>query len=182
MQKLVTAVLLGSTFLAPASVRGDAKPWKQPDLGGHEHGALKLSVVFDGAKLHLTLTAPLDSLIGFERAPDTKAEKAAASKLLEQMRDASSLFEPLAAAKCVVDEVKLAAPALETGTVGSDGHAELVAEYTYKCGQPKKLELVKLPLIDAFAKVKRIDLWLASESDRRRSTLKRPARAVRIVP
>ena len=41
----------------------------------HVHGAVQLDVAVDGPTLTLTLEAPLDSVVGFERAPRTAAEK-----------------------------------------------------------------------------------------------------------
>jgi hypothetical protein len=35
----------------------------------HEHGALKLDVAIEGNKLTIAMEAPLDNLLGFERAP-----------------------------------------------------------------------------------------------------------------
>ena len=39
----------------------------------HEHGALKLDVAIDGQLLLISMEAPLDNLLGFERAPRSVA-------------------------------------------------------------------------------------------------------------
>ena len=45
----------------------------------HEHGRLRLAIAIDGEQLSIALEAPLDSLVGFERAPRTDAERRSAA-------------------------------------------------------------------------------------------------------
>jgi hypothetical protein len=69
----------------------------------HEHGALRLDVAIEGSKLTITMEAPLDNLLGFERAPRTDAERKAAADVLARLRSpdkGTPLFALDAAAQC----------------------------------------------------------------------------------
>ena len=66
----------------------------------HEHGALKLDIAVEGTTLSIGMEAPLDNLLGFERAPRTDAERKAAADVLTRLRSpdkAPALFVPDAA-------------------------------------------------------------------------------------
>ena len=152
----------------------------------HEHGALKLDVVLDGANLSVALEAPLDNLLGFERAPRTAAERQAAADLLARLRSpaqAAALLVPEAAARCTLAKAEVQAPVLEPGSrpPAQDDHADLDARYEFSCAQPAALRQLDTGLFQAFARVQRIDVQVAGPAGQFKATLKRPARTVRLV-
>jgi len=149
-----------------------------PTLAQHVHGQAELEVAVSGDTLVLGLNSPLDSLLGFERAPRTAAQKAAAENLLLQLRKPETLFVPSAAAQCVTVSAVIDAPVL--GAVRKDGggqaakapaaaakshshgekhgHAELNAEFTFKCGRSDQLRGLEVRLFDSFKRLRRVDV------------------------
>lgn len=142
----------------------------------HVHGQAELDVTVSGGTLVLNLHSPLDSLLGFERAPRTAAQKTAVDNLLSQLRKPEALFVPSAAAQCVLASSIVDAPVLgvvrqvaaseskapaaakaAAGHGGKDGHAELKAEFTFKCGHAGELRGLEARLFDQFKRLRRLD-------------------------
>jgi hypothetical protein len=157
----------------------------------HQHGALALAVAVDGAQLSVQLQAPLESLLGFERAPRTDAERRAAAELLARLRggDAAGLFKADAAAQCTLSSAEVQAGVLEPAgkTAGKDdakddtkedGHADLEAVYTFTCAQPGQLRTLEVGLFEAFKRVRRIDVQVAGPKGQRKQWLERPNRTI----
>lgn len=152
----------------------------------HEHGALKLDVAIEGRRLTLALEAPLDNLLGFERAPRSDAERQAAAGLLARLRrpdQAPALFTPDAAAQCTLAQAEVQAPLLAPGARAgaADEHADLDASYEYRCARPEALRSLDLGLFDAYPRVQRIEVQVAGPAGQAKQTLRRPARAVRLA-
>ena len=152
----------------------------------HEHGVMKLDVAIDGNTLSIALESPLDSFLGFERAPRTDAERRAAAELLARLRGPDKgppLFIADAAARCTLSKAVVRAPALETPTPAAvkDGHADLDADYTYTCAGPGQLKGLDLGLFDAFRRLKRIDVQVAGPQGQSRLTVTRPARSIKLT-
>jgi hypothetical protein len=149
-------------------------------MAQHVHGQAELEVAVSGDMLVLGLHSPLESLLGFEHAPRTAGQKAAAENLLLQMRKPETLFVPAAAAQCVVVSSIIDAPVL--GAVRKDGagqaakapaaaaksgghkekekqgHAELVAEFTFKCARSDQLRGLEARVFDSFKRLRRVDV------------------------
>lgn len=152
----------------------------------HEHGALKLDMAIEGDKLTIVMAAPLDNLLGFERAPRNDAERKAASDLLARLRStekAASLFVTDAAAQCTLGKAEVQAPVLEAGakSAAKDEHADLDASYEFSCAKPGELRSVEVGLFEAYKRVKRIDVQVAGPKGQARITLRGQARKVQLV-
>jgi hypothetical protein len=196
-----TALAVG-LLLAVAS----AATWAQPKTGGHQHshqhaaqaphqhGLVMLDVALDGAQLQINLTAPLDSLLGFERAPRTAAERQAATQLLARLQDGASLLQPDAAAGCTLVEAQVDAPVLQAPAPGAnatakpantqpadDGHAELSASYRFNCSQPAALRQLTHGLFAQFKRVQQVQAQVAGPQGQSRQLLKRPANQLRLA-
>jgi len=174
MVTLVMATLVLATL--PAAHAGKA----------HEHGVAKLDVAIDGNQLTVVLESPLDSLLGFERAPRTDAERKAAADVLARLRSGGALFVADAAAQCTLSKAEVSAPVLEqatpsAGKAPAQAHGDLDASYDYICAQPQQLRTLELGLFDAFKRMQRIDVQVAGVQGQRKVTLQRPARTVRLV-
>ncbi|MFZ2989011.1 DUF2796 domain-containing protein [Ideonella sp.] len=152
----------------------------------HEHGALKLDIALDGSTLSIDMEAPLDNLLGFERAPRTDAERKAAAEVLARLRSldkTNPLFVPDAAAQCALVKAEVEAPVLEsTKPLAKDDHADVDATYTYTCAQPLALKRLEVRLFDAYKRIARIDVQVAGAKGQSKATLKRPARDVVLAP
>ncbi len=152
----------------------------------HEHGVAKLDVAIEGNKLTVALESPLDSLLGFERAPGTDAERKAAADVLARLRGGGALFKADAAAQCTLSKAEVTAPVLEPATTAAGKapageHADLDAIYEYACAQPQQLRTLDLGLFDAFKRMQRIDVQVAGAQGQSKVTLKRPARTAKLV-
>ena len=88
--------------------------WPAAHAGkAHEHGVAKVDVAIEGSKLTVALQSPLDSLLGFERAPRTDAERKAAADMLARLRSGGALFKADAAAQCTLSKAEVTAPVLD---------------------------------------------------------------------
>ncbi len=163
---------LGATLLALAlAAPGAAFAGK-----AHEHGVVKLDVAVDGATLTVSLDTPLDSVLGFERAPRTPAERRAADEALARLRNTAGLFTPSAAAACTPTAAEVTAPVLEAAPPAQkDGHADLEATYTWRCAQPAQLRELELKLFAGFTRMQRIEAQVAGATAQKKLTLRRPA-------
>lgn len=152
----------------------------------HEHGVMKLDVALEGNTLSIALESPLDSFLGFERAPRNDAERKAAADLLARLRGpdrAPPLWVTDAAARCTLSKAEVRAPVLEAPVrAGSgDGHADLEADYVYTCAQPAQLKTLELRLFDAYRRLKRIDAQVAGPQGQSKATLTRTARSIQLA-
>ncbi|MBI5719334.1 MAG: DUF2796 domain-containing protein [Burkholderiales bacterium] len=165
----------------------------------HEHGALRLDVAIEGNKLTIAMEAPLDNLLGFERAPRTDAERKAAAEVLARLRSPAQgrpLFATDVAAQCTLSKAEVLSPVLEpaaradartaAGTQAATGankeeHADLEASYEFSCAQPGELRSLDVGLFDAYKRMQRIDVQVAGPKGQSKVTLRRPARSVKLA-
>lgn len=169
--KLTMRVLTLTSMLALAGPAAAA-------TRAHEHGVARLALAVDGPTLSITLEAPLDGFVGFERAPRTDAERQTAADTLVRLKDGAALFKPDAAAGCTLAEASVSAPVLEPGAKASGEHAELDASYSFRCSSPQALRAVDVALFDAFRRLQRIEVQVAGTKGQSKLTLRRPARSV----
>jgi len=132
----------------------------------HQHGVAKLEVTIVGTELTLRLETPLDNLLGFEHAPRTAAQRTAAQRLLERLRQGEALFQPTRAAVCRMQGVELTAPVLQDATAATE-HADLRAEWRFACAEPGQLTDLRVNLFTDFPRLKRLDAAVASPRGQR---------------
>jgi Protein of unknown function (DUF2796) len=150
----------------------------------HEHGALKLDVAVEGNQLTVAMAAPLDNLLGFERAPRTEAERKAAADVLMRLRNpdrGAPLFSADAAAQCTLRHALVQAPVLEpagTKPAAQEDHADLDAIYEFVCARPDELRVLEVALFDTYRRVQRIDAQVAGPRGQIKVTLERPAQKI----
>ncbi len=143
----------------------------------HVHGVVAAEAALDGPSLDVTLRLPLDSLLGFERAPRSEAEKRAAQALVERLRSDAMLVQPDAAAGCARTGVELVSAALGLGDAppDADGHAELEARWRFGCAAPDRLSHIELGIVGAYKRIARVDAAIVAPRGQTRQVLKRPA-------
>jgi Protein of unknown function (DUF2796) len=139
----------------------------------HQHGVVSLSATLEGELLTLDLDAPLDSLLGFERAPRTAAEREAAAALLRTLNPGQSLWRPNEEARCVLSTTRVDAPVLQQPAKPSSEHADLEASYEFRCAQPAQLTGVVHGLFKAFPRLKRIDWQFALPAGQGKRSIQR---------
>jgi hypothetical protein len=147
----------------------------------HVHGVAALSLAVDGGTLSITLEAPLDGFVGFERPPRTDAERKTAAEALARLKEGATLFKPDAAAGCTLAEATVDAPVLQPGAKAAGEHADLDASYTFRCSNPQALRSVDVALFDAFQRLTRIEVQVAGAKAQSKTTLRRPARTVTLA-
>lgn len=151
----------------------------------HQHGVAQLDVAVEATRVTLELETPLDNLLGFERAPRTDAERAAAEKAVALLREADKLFRIDSAAGCTLDKVTLDAPVLGLGgsaaAPAKGEHAELSARFEFACKAGQRASFVEVALFEAFAGMKRLNLQLVLPRGQMKATLVRPATRVALV-
>ncbi|MFN9709474.1 MAG: DUF2796 domain-containing protein, partial [Burkholderiales bacterium] len=136
----------------------------------------------DGSKIRtkvsdvsIALEMPLDSLLGFERAPRTDAERQSAASAVVKIRDAKALFQFDSRAECEQNgEVVVKAPVLEPLSAASrpdNHHGDLEATYRFTCRKPPFLGRLDVRLFEAFRRVKRIEVQAAGPKGQKKMVL-----------
>ncbi|MEJ8854094.1 DUF2796 domain-containing protein [Variovorax robiniae] len=144
----------------------------------HVHGQVKLDVAIDVQAITIHVDAPLDSIVGFERAPRTDAERKTAQQALAQLRTAGKLFTIDPVAACTLSQVDLDAPALGFGEARpgqAAGHGDLEGNIVFECRSPVLARYIDVGLFDAFPAIRQIDVQIATPDGQYQRTLKRPS-------
>jgi hypothetical protein len=158
----------------------------------HAHGRLALDVAVDARTLTLRMSSPLDSLLGFERAPRNDAERQRVAQLVTRLQAAGQLFQPDPAAGCALTEVTLSsavlglrnktgaeaknpppAPAHDPGqnhrtgqaqsqSHAEDEHADIDVDIVFDCAQATQARHLELQLFQAFPRLRAIDAQIAT--------------------
>ena len=143
----------------------------------HVHGVVALEAALDGGTLDVTLRAPLDSLLGFERPPRSDAEKRAAQALQTRLGTDPAMLRPDPAAACTPAGVELISAALGLGTAppDADGHAELEARWRFSCTAPDKLGHLDLGFVGTYRGIGRVEATTVGAKGQHKAVLRRPA-------
>ncbi|WP_260851680.1 DUF2796 domain-containing protein [Denitromonas ohlonensis] len=155
--------------------------------GAHEHGVARLSLVQDDTTITLGFDSPLDSLVGFEHAPRTEAQKKALTQARVTLENAAQVLTLPAAAACTLTSVDVELPFGEPGDKHAahaddhSGHSDAEAEYVFDCAQPTALTQVTVGLFKAFPRLQRLDAEAATVAGQGKSVL-RPAQATWSLP
>ena len=160
------SVPLGTTIAAPA----------------HVHGQAEVDIVVDGGRLSVVMQSPLEALVGFERPPKAGNEHKAVTELMRKLKDGAALVKPNLEAACVLVGDRVGAPVLKIGAVASGEHADLEASWDFECMQPLRLDRVDLGLLDAFSRLRKLDLRVTIAGAKRAVSLQRPQRRVSLAP
>ncbi len=160
----------------------------------HEHGTASVDVAIDGNKLLVRLETPLENLLGFERAPRNDAERKSVALLLATLQSSAKLLRIDPAAGCLPGAAELMSPALgwgqaatgagtgaSTSTGKTDTHADLDASYSFECQRAHLAAYIELTLFEAFPRLSRLNVQVATGKGQSKITLKRPAQRVALT-
>ena len=136
----------------------------------HVHGAAKMDLAVDGDKLTVSMEMPLDNTVGFEYLPKTGKQKAAFAESMKILRNAAELFVPTAAAECSVETAEVSDP-FPGGKAKADGHADVDADYVFRCAKPAALKGLETTLFKHFSRLHRIDVQRATAGGQGASTM-----------
>lgn len=124
---------------------------------GHSHGTGSIEVSIDGGQISIALELPLDSAVGFERAPKTDKEKAALADAAKLLNDAQAVFVPTSNAKCTVVSAQASVPHTAGTPAPTDGHADIDASYVFRCADPAALKGIETTLFKHFKRLYRLE-------------------------
>lgn len=146
----------------------------------HVHGQIQLDVVVEGPAVTIALSAPLDSLLGFERAPRNPSEQRAVQAMVAQLRQAEQVFRIDPAGGCKQGPIELDAPVVGLGSTGATpdpkgGHADLEASFGFNCASATQARFIELGLFAAFKDARQIDAQIVTPGGQFKRTLRRPA-------
>ncbi|MDR0225417.1 MAG: DUF2796 domain-containing protein [Burkholderiaceae bacterium] len=160
----------------------------------HTHGRMALDVAVDGQSVALRMEAPLEGLLGFERAPRTAAERQRVADMVARLKAADSLFQVDAAGACSLDRVALHSPVLGLGGAGresaagadavdeaDDGHADIDVDMVFRCAQPDRARFIDVRLFDSYPRVLRIDAQVATPRGQFKRSLRPQASRLGLV-
>jgi hypothetical protein len=143
----------------------------------HSHGSARLDIAIEAQKITIELDSPLDSLLGFERAPRTERERQQADAMVATLKAAQALFRIDAAAQCQLAAVELTSAVLKLGKATrseQSGHADIEGSFEFNCADAAKATHIEHGLFQ-FARMQRIEVQLATPKGQAKRTLKRPA-------
>lgn len=148
----------------------------------HVHGQVGLEVVVEPRQLSLRLAAPQDSLVGHERVPRDAAERRAAAAALQRLAAPQTLVGLPPGAGCRPAPAQVDAPRLQPGAAPAapDAHAEVVVDWRFDCADTAALRQLDLGgLLDAFARIHKVQAQVAAPGGQHQATLQRPQRQLR---
>ena len=157
----------------------------------HEHGAAKLNIAVDGARVSIALESPLANLLPFEHSPATLEQQTQVKDIARRMYQAERLFQLTPAAECSLEKVMLASEKLSAGMLdpnappdfAQDGggytghkadkeeHGDLDADFAFTCAKPEKLNSVDVLLFAAWPKLKKIAVQAITPKGQRAASL-----------
>lgn len=123
----------------------------------HVHGTGTLDIGIDRGQFSIALELPLDAATGFERAPKTDREKADLAQAAKVLNDAATLFVPTPAAKCSLTDARVSVPFLDGKALPVGEHADIEAEYRFRCTDPAALKGVETTLFRHFKRLYRLE-------------------------
>lgn len=166
-----------SRFVATAVALSPLHAGLPAHAGPHVHGELQLGVAIDGDTVTLELDAPLQSLLGFERAPRTPTEKALVQRWDRLLRAPGPLLRFDEAAHCSLQSADFDSPLPGLGErddASGDGHAEVEGQWVFRCQQPGALKTLKVGLFEQSRHLRRIEVQRLNSQGQSRLTLTRP--------
>lgn len=170
-QRLLPALLLPLASLAMAQQQH-----------AHTHGRLALDVAIDSQAITLTMEAPLDNFLGFERAPQTDAERKSVAAMIARLNAADTLFIPDPRAECRLSKVTLESAVLGLGdsakgdtAPAQDEHADIDVSIVFACAKATLARQIDVKLFDAFKGTRNIDAQVASGQGQFKRSLNKAA-------
>jgi Protein of unknown function (DUF2796) len=167
--------------------------WAQHAPHAHVHGRIQLGVAVDGAEVSVDIDTPLDSLLGFEHAPRTAAQKQLAAEWARRLRDGDSLWRFNPEAQCRLKQADLEAPVLGLGVQATPaspsahagdagGHADLAGAWSFVCAAPVALRSLEVSLFKLSPHAQVIEVQWVKGARQGKQTLKRPQSRIHLMP
>jgi hypothetical protein len=143
---------------------------------GHAHGKGEMELTLQDGSIRAIFRTPMDSLLGFEHAPKTEAQKAAVAQLKSKLSDPALFFIPTPAAQCAAGAAE-ASSALFTGQV-SGGHSDLEYRFSFQCANIQALKSIEALLFADYPRLHEIRAIVVDPKGQRSVTLKKRSRTI----
>jgi hypothetical protein len=155
----------------------------------HVHGRATLEVAIEGGSVQVNLDSPLDSLVGFERAPRNEKERQLVREMSRKLRQSDHTFVFTPQSQCRLESVQFESAVIEPGLLAADSdfnvgknldrsstnspdvHSELSATWHFQCAVPESLQGIKVSLFQHFPSLKRIDAAVVGPKGQSRTRL-----------
>jgi hypothetical protein len=148
--------------------------------GAHQHGAAALQVSLDGGVLQIVYEGPAESILGFEHAPRTDAQRKTVARAEEQLRQSAQLFTTPSAAACQAQAVRIEMKLPSAGS--GETHSEIEAEWRWNCARPDALAHVDVGLFKAFPRLKQLRAQVVTAKGQTTALLKPGAARLKLAP
>ena len=159
------ALVCASAFAMAGLAPSPAAAQMQPAAHAHVHGIATVDVAIDKASLTISMSSPLDNLIGFEHAPHTDAEHSAAANAVAALKQGTQVFSIDPAAGCKLKNVDLSSAALGLGhpdpSEAESGHADIDGTYEFACTQPQRAQYIDVGLFQ-FSHMQKVTAQVAA--------------------
>ena len=154
----------------------------------HVHGVARLDVAVDGGRVELRLTAAMQDLVGFERAPRDAEDEARLQAARKAVLDHARLWRFNAAARCIAEGPVLDVP----GTASMDAHdhhdhhegahTDWTVRYRFQCAQPRALQAIDSGAFEVFPALETVEVQVVDGAGARAETLSAFARRIAVTP
>ena len=140
-------------------------PAQQRSRKAHEHGSAKVNIAFETAtgmpKGVIEFEAPAESVVGFEYAAKTAADKAKVTAALNTLkaRFGEMVILPAAAA-CKVTNKSAKVEAEQHDSKSKEQHSEVHAEFDVACTKPLSGTEIRFGFTKVFPKIHDVDVAL----------------------
>ena len=131
----------------------------------HVHGVGTLQLVMESSRLTIELRLPAMDVVGFEHAPREEKHKEAVKKAVALLKDSRQIFEPLAAAECVLATAEVESELLEHEHDHSqhdhaegEVHADFAASYRFECLKLDALKQIKVTLFQRLPRLQKLEV------------------------
>ncbi len=139
--------------------------------GAHAHGKGELELLVDGQTIQGVFRTPMDSLLGFEHAPKTDAQRNAVDSLRKRLANPTAVLSPNLEAQCAAKHQE-AISTLFTGAV-KGGHSDLEYRFTFVCAEPSKLSALELVALKEFKRLSEVRVQLVTGSAQKALVLRK---------
>lgn len=157
---LVRIVALLASITAAVAVAQDRRVQE-----AHVHGVAAMNLALEGGELYLELRSPAANLVGFEHAPGTADEQAQVRRARALLGAPARLFGLPAGARCRLLDADVAVPwaadashADHAHPGDTQAHADIHAEYRFRCDRPAALDRLDVLLFEMFPALQRLQV------------------------
>ena len=134
-------------------------------LHAHVHGEAELTLVIEKQRLHMNLTAPAESLLGFEHQANTQHEKNMVKQAVKHLSTLNHVIN-FKTTNCQLTEQNVDTSSVMPDTLTREQsthaqHAEISASYGFSCQHPEQITAMSIELFRHFERLTKIhSIWL----------------------